>query len=122
MSLVTELAERFSGPMSFRLILQPVMATIFAVIAGRRDARSGAPPYLFTLLIGGGHRRKMVRDLWADVGRVFILAVVMEVAYQLLVRGTISVVETIGVSVLLAIVPYVVLRGLVNRIARRGNP
>jgi uncharacterized membrane protein YdfJ with MMPL/SSD domain len=119
MSLLAELGERFSGPMAFRLVLQPVMATILAVIAGRRDARVGAPPYLIELLTHSGHRREMLWDLWRGVGRVFLLAVAMEVAYQFAVTSRVSVVETIGVSVVLAIVPYIVLRGLVNRWVRK---
>jgi hypothetical protein len=119
MSLLAELGERFSGPMSFRLVLQPVMAAILAVIAGRRDACTGAPPYLMELLTHGGHRREMLWDLWRGVGRVFILAVAMEVAYQLVVASRVSVGETIAVSVVLAIVPYVALRGLVNRWVRK---
>jgi len=118
MSLSTELAERFSGPMAFRLVLQPIMASTLAILAGLRDARMGAPPYLWALATHTGHRRALLGELWRGVGRVLLLAIGMEVAYQLVVRGSISVVETIAVSVLLAIVPYVVLRGLVNRLAR----
>jgi hypothetical protein len=121
MSILAELGERFTGPMSFRLLLQPVMATIFAVIAGVRDARTGAPPYLWALVTHGGHRREMLLDLWRGVGRIFILAVVMEVTYQLRVHGSVSIPETIVISVLLAVVPYFVLRGLVNRLVRRKN-
>jgi hypothetical protein len=121
MNLLAELGERFAGPMSFRLLLQPVMATIFAVIAGVRDARTGAPPYLWALVTETGQRRDMLRELWRGVGRIFILAVVMEVAYQLKVRGSITLWEVLVVSVLLAIVPYIILRGLVNRLVRRKN-
>ena len=119
MSLLAELGDRFTGPMSFRLVLQPIMAAILAVIAGRRDARAGAPPYLMELLTVSGHRREMLWDLWRGVGRVFVLAIVMEVAYQLIVSGSLSVLEAVAVSLALAIVPYILLRGLVNRIVRK---
>jgi hypothetical protein len=123
MSLLAELGDRFTGPMSFRLVLQPIMSVSLAVIAGVRDARSGAPPYLWTLLAQGGHRREMFLDLWRGVGRVFVLALVMEVAYQQIVAGSISLLEAVAVSLLLAIVPYIFLRGLVNRLVRKDrNP
>ena len=35
------LIGRFTGPLTFRLILQPTMATLFAVRDGLRDARTG---------------------------------------------------------------------------------
>ena len=37
------IAERPGGPMTFRFILQPMMAAILAAIDGYRDARSGTP-------------------------------------------------------------------------------
>ena len=36
-----DLLERTSGPMKFRLVLQPAMAAFFAVQAGLADARAG---------------------------------------------------------------------------------
>ena len=32
--IVEHMSDRVTGPMKFRLILQPVMASIFAIIAG----------------------------------------------------------------------------------------
>jgi hypothetical protein len=39
------LADRVSGPLKFRFVLQPVMASIFAVLSGLKDAKAGKPPY-----------------------------------------------------------------------------
>ena len=58
MSEIQEILTRFwdqliaqpSGPLAFRLILQPVMATILAILDGLKDARVGRPPYLRTIL------------------------------------------------------------------------
>ncbi len=122
LNLLAELGARFHGPMSFRLVMQPVMAMTFAVIAGVRDARKGAPPYFWALLSHGGHRRELLIDLWRGVGRIFILALVMEAIYEWKTAGSISLGDDVGVSVLLAIVPYVLLRGLVNRLVRKTHP
>ena len=46
----TQLLERVSGPMKFRLVLQPCMAAFFAVKAGLADAKLGKPPYFYALL------------------------------------------------------------------------
>ena len=44
--IVTDLLDRVTGPMKFRLVLQPIMATIFAIHAGLHDARAGQPPVI----------------------------------------------------------------------------
>jgi hypothetical protein len=39
-----DLIDRLTGPMKFRLVLQPVMAAFFAIRSGLEDARAGKPP------------------------------------------------------------------------------
>ena len=68
------LVGRFGGPMSFRFLVQPAVAIIFAVRAGLRDARAGRPPFLWKLLTKSDHRRELLRQGWKDVGTVFIVA------------------------------------------------
>ena len=51
-----DLVGRLSGPMAFRFILQPAMATLFAIRAGLTDAREGRPFYLWTILTTRGAR------------------------------------------------------------------
>lgn len=115
---LTNLAARVGGPMTFRIILQPLMASIFAFRDGLKDARENRPPYLWTLITDPSQRVDLIRQGWAAVGRVFILAIVMDVIYQLIVVGWIYPGETITVSILLAVIPYLVLRGPVNRLVR----
>jgi len=120
---LTNLAARVGGPMTFRIILQPLMASIFAFRDGFRDARENRPPYLWTLITDPSQRVDLIRSGWAAVGRVFILAIVMDVIYQLIVVGWIYPFELITIAILLAVVPYLVLRGPINRIvrSRRGS-
>jgi hypothetical protein len=47
------------------------------------------------------------------------MAIVLDLVYQLIVFRRIYPLEAIDVAILLAIVPYFVLRGPVNRVARR---
>jgi len=115
---LTNLAARVGGPMTFRIILQPLMASIFAFRDGLKDAREGRPPYLWTLITDPSQRVDLIRQGWAAVGRVFILAIVMDVIYQLIVVGWIYPLETLTVSILLAVIPYLVIRGPVNRLVR----
>jgi hypothetical protein len=117
--VVENLQERVTGPMKFRLLLQPVMAVIFAVLSGLKDARTGKPPYFWALVTEPSHRREMVRDGWKSVGKVFVLALVLDVVYQVIVQRFVYPGEAIVVALALAIVPYLIVRGLVTRIARR---
>jgi hypothetical protein len=113
------LLNRVGGPMTFRLILQPIMAVLLAVRAGLKDARDGRPPYFWTLITDPAQRVDLLREGWRSIARVFILAVVMDLIYELVVDRLFYPLETLIVAVVLAVVPYLLLRGPVNRIARR---
>jgi hypothetical protein len=114
----TQLIARVSGPMKFRLVLQPVMASIFAIRSGLADARAGKAPYFWCLVSDPGQRADMIKDGWKSVGKVFILAAVLDVVYQIIVLHFVYPGEVIIVAFVLAIVPYLILRGLVTRLAR----
>lgn len=113
------LMDRVGGPMTFRLILQPLMATLLAVRAGLKDAREGRPPYLWTLLTDSSQRVDLLREGWRSIARVFFLAILMDLIYEVVMDRLFYPLETIIVAIVLAVVPYLVLRGPVNRLARR---
>lgn len=115
--IVENMIDRVSGPMHFRVFLQPVMAMIFATVSGLRDARTGKPPYFWSLFTDPDHRRDMLRDGWKSVGKVFLLAMALDVVYQIIVQRFVYPGEVVLVALLLAILPYLVLRGLITRIA-----
>lgn len=117
--IVSQLLARVSGPMKFRLVLQPTMAVFFAIRSGLADAWAGKPPYFWGLLSDRGQREAMIKDGWKSVGRVFILALVLDAVYQLIVLHAIYFGEMVIVALVLAIVPYLIVRGLVTRVARR---
>jgi hypothetical protein len=113
------LLGRVGGPMTFRLILQPAMATYFAVKAGLADGRANKPPYLFAIVTNPVHRKDMLHEGWKSTARIFALAIVMDVIYQIIVLHWVYPGETLLVSFLLACVPYLLIRGPVGRLARR---
>jgi hypothetical protein len=47
--------DRVSRPMQFRLVLQPVMAAILAIVAGLKDAKAGKSPYFWALAADPTH-------------------------------------------------------------------
>ena len=119
--VASNLAARVSGPMKFRLVFQPLMAAFFAIRAGMADAKAGKPPYLWTLISDPAQRRDLIVDGWKSIGRVFILAAGLDIVYQIIVQRFVYPGETIIVAFILAVLPYLVLRGLVTRVARRDE-
>jgi hypothetical protein len=115
------LMDRVSGPLKFRLVLQPLMACVYAVIAGLRDARNGKSPYLWGLITDSANRTTMIRDGWKSIGKVFIIALIVDVVYQLYELHFVYPGEAVIVALILAIIPYLILRGLVTRIARTNG-
>ena len=119
------LGGRIGGPMSFRLILQPMVAIALAIKAGREDARDHRPAYFWTIITDPDARHQLLREGWKAVAKVFFLAVAIDVVYQLMVFRWIYPAELLIIAFLLACAPYLLVRGPVNRIAtafgeRRG--
>ena len=114
-----DIGDRVGGPMTFRIILQPLMASLLAIRAGIKDAQTGRPPYFWTILTDPSQRGELVREGWKSVARVFVLAIVMDVIYQVVVLKWVYPFELLLIAILLAVVPYLLIRGPVNRLVRR---
>ena len=63
-------------------------------------------------------RRRLLRSGLKDIGKVFIVACVLDTTYQILVLRSFYPGEVLVVAVVCAIVPYILIRGLVLRSAR----
>ncbi len=119
MRALVNIFDRVGGPMTFRIILQPTAAALLALRAGLKDAREGRPAYFWTVLTDSNHRTGLLREGLKAIARVFSLAVVMDAIYQLIVLRWIYPLELILIAILLAVIPYLIIRGPVNRIGRR---
>ena len=115
--IAENLGARIDGPLHFRVFIQPLMALIFAILDGIRDAKQGKPAYFWALATTPAHRRELLRDGWKSFGKIFILALVLDLVFQLKVLGTVYPGELIVVALVLAFVPYLLLRGPANRVA-----
>lgn len=122
MEALTRIVENFigrmDGPLHFRFVVQPLMAIVFATLDGIKDAKIGRPAYFWAIFTSSGHRGPLIRDGWKHVGKIFILAIVLDIVYQLKVQKTLYPGEILLVALVLAVVPYLLLRGPVNRIVR----
>jgi predicted LPLAT superfamily acyltransferase len=117
--VATHLIDRVSGPMKFRLVLQPLTASFFAIKSGLADAKAGRPPYFWSLCTDPANRAWLLKDGWKRISKVFIFAIVLDIVYQLIELHFVYIGEAIIVAFVLAIVPYVILRGPVERLARK---
>ncbi len=113
-----DLIGRIGGPMSFRLVLQPAMAIFFAIRDGLKDAREGRPAYFYSLFTEPESRRSLMREGFKAVSRVFVFAILMDLIYQVTVLRWFYPLQALIVAFVLALLPYILLRGPVNRIAR----
>ena len=112
---VQELLGRAAGPMHLRLILQPIMATFLATKAGIRDAKAGNPPFLFSYLNLPDQRKALRQSAWKDISILFTIACVLDLVYQYIVFKEFHLLQTLLVAIVVAVIPYSVVRGLVNR-------
>lgn len=115
----TDLTDRPGGPMSFRFFLQPIMAAIAAWHDGKKDAATGRSPYFWTVLTDPEQRRSRLREGVKATSRILILGLVMDLIYQVIVFKAFYPVEAIVIAVVLAFVPYLLLRGPFARLIKR---
>ena len=114
-----DLIGRESGPLHFRFILQPIMAASFGIRDGLKDARQGRLAYFWSLFTNPNHRRALIREGWKSIGKVFLLAIILDAIYQVIVFHRFYPGEALIVANFLAIAPYLLLRGPVNRLMQR---
>jgi hypothetical protein len=92
---------------------------LFAFLDGKRDAAAGRGAFFWQLFTDPSHRSELLRSGWKAVGKVFILAIILDAVYQYKVLSWFYPGEALVVAFLLAIVPYTLLRGPVNRFFSR---
>jgi hypothetical protein len=111
-----ELLSRPSGPLAFRFYLQPAIATFLAFRDGYKDAANGRKPYLWTIVHDPSSRKARLTEGVHAVARVMLLGATMEIIYQVWVIGGFRPLEMITIVLLLAFVPYLIVRGPAGRI------
>lgn len=114
-----ELMARPDGPMAFRIYLQPTMSIVYAIVGGLKDARERKPAYFWAIFTDPSHRADLLRDGWKSVRNVFLLAIGMDLVYQIIVLKGLRPVEGLVVACGLALLPYLLVRGPANRLARQ---
>lgn len=111
--------DRPGGPFVFRFVLQPIMATAAALRAGIHDARIGRTPFLWTVLTDPSQRRDRLDEALIATSRIVLLGLAIDTIYQFIEFDSFHPAEAVIIALLLGVVPYILLRGLITRIARR---
>lgn len=104
--------------MTFRIILQPIMASVAALSDGVKDAKFGRSPYLWTVLTNRTERVRRLREGLISTARIILLGLIIDGIYQFFVLGTFYPGEAAIVAIVLCFLPYLLLRGPFARIAR----
>ncbi len=64
-------------------------------------------------------RRTLVREWVASTSKIFLIAVAIDLIYQVVVFKAFYPIESLVIAFVLAMIPYALIRGPVNRITRR---
>ena len=80
-----------------------------------------SPAYLWAAFTKPGYRVQLLHGGWKDIRTPFLVSAVLDAIYQLITHRFIYPLELLFTATLLALVPYLILRGPVNRIARRRH-
>ena len=117
------LLELIAGPGTFRFVIQPVLAIILGARDGRNDAKSSTPPILYLLLLGSGKRREALKGGLHAIALPLILAVALDSILQIYIFGVWRLQWALVVGVCLVGIPYILARGITNRVfsARGGE-
>ena len=94
------------------------MSGIAALHDGLEDARRQRSPYFWTLLTNPAERGGRLSEGVVSTARVILLGLVMDTIYQAVEFESFYPTEAVIVALVLAFVPYVLLRGPIARIAR----
>ena len=108
-----DLVARTTGPMWFRLILQPLVATFFGIRAGLANAKRSKGP-------DPGRRRALFQQALHDVGKMLAVGVGLDVVFQLIALRTVYPGEALLVGFLLVALPYQIIRTVTGWLASRS--
>lgn len=104
--------------LALRFILQPTVSSLLALRDGVKDARTGRSPYFWTVLSDPDKRRARLREGLAATGKIILIAIILDVVFQYIAYRNFFPVEALLVAILLGFIPYFLLRGPFERIAR----
>ena len=119
---LSDIPKRLVGPGRFRFLLQPLIATVLGIRAGRVDARAGQPAYLWGLLFEPSLRRELLRSGLRSVANLILMGILLDSVFQWLILGASYPGAAVVVGPTLIATPYTVARALANRLTPAVRP
>ena len=107
------------GPGFFRFFIQPTVAVILGVVHGLRDRRAGRPVYLAGLIHTREGRAERLREGVRAVAVPLVVAFIAAFSFQYIIRARIFVGYAVLYASVFVLIPYLMARGLANRLAGR---
>ena len=109
------------GKFQIRLFLQPLVAMLLGIRFGVRDAKHGKPPFLMSLVEAKGGRWPIFKQGLRDAIVPLCIAFILDGILQRMILGRVRPAAAVIVGGLLVWLPFVILRGLTNRIWKHGH-
>jgi hypothetical protein len=104
--------------MTFRFFLQPTMAFIAALPDGIHDAKLGRSGFFRASRGHPDAQTGRLREGLISTARIMLLGLSMDAIYQFRVFHHFFPVEALVMALLLALIPYFLFRGIIERVAR----
>jgi hypothetical protein len=114
----TDVFGRLHGPMTVRFYLQPTLAFVAALKDGIKDVRLGHKAFFWTALWDPTQPSGRLREGLASTSQMALIGFAMDLIYQFKVFYRFYPVEAVMMVLLLAVIPYFVLRWIVEHVAR----
>ncbi len=114
-----DMLARLHGPGRFRFILQPTVAILLGIRDGRKDARRGAPPFLWALIFHKELRPQLLKHMLTSVRNIVSIAILLDLISQYMIFHMVRPGAALILGPVLIALPYACSRALTNRIARR---
>jgi hypothetical protein len=124
-SFLDKIAEgivaRLTGAMSFRFMVQPLVAIILGIRDGIMDAKAGVPPIIVNLIFNAENRKAHLGSALKSLTKPVIVGTVLDMIAQYLIFQHVRVIPAFIVGAFVMAVPYALARGISNRIVTLKN-
>jgi hypothetical protein len=111
----------FGGKFQIRLILQPLLAFLLGIRFGLRDAKAGKSAFFMSLVDAQHDRWPILRQGLRDAIVPLCIAFVIDGILQRMINGHVRPLAAVVVGALLVFLPFIIGRGLANRIWTLGH-